>query len=629
MDPAPRRRRSLRLLARAACGLAAMAALVFVALAPGCGLDAIDSKTNRLVAQAAQAIGSPVSPHREYTSLDSYNKRGQTSKSVETENPSAADMTYPTAQEDLGVAERLEAFERYGAIDEKSAIKIDLPAAFAIAQRTAREYLDQEEEFILASIRVLIERHRWSPRFFDTLSATFNGDLRTGGETAVRIVNELRATQRLPYGGDLEARLVWDATDQLRQAVGASNADFDQRATVTLVANLPLLRNAGLIAQEDLIQAERNLIYSARDFERFRRTFLVAIARDFLGLVAQVQQIENQKRSITSRERSLARTAAQVIAGRERPSARNQIGQSLDQARATLINITESYLVRLDQFKIRLGIPVTRDVEIITSGLNLPESGVSPAQAAETAIKNRLDLQNRRDQIDDARRSVSNSRNQVLPDLDINAQANFRTSPGNQNAGFELTKNASDWMSSVTFGLPLDREIERLNLRSSILSLNRQIRNYDQFRDQVILDARSARRRIDQQRVSLDLAIGNIHVNSLTLEEFEIRTDVNPFNLTDAEDALLRSENDRDSRERDLQIAILEYLLATGQMRVNRDGALDPLKGMPGFQESPAAPADAPQSAPDEAQNPPDADPVLPNAPPPPPSADPAAPDGE
>ncbi|RMD65060.1 MAG: hypothetical protein D6824_03195, partial [Planctomycetota bacterium] len=64
--------------------------------------------------------------------------------------------------------------------------------------------------------------------------------------------------------------------------------------------------------------------------------------------------------------------------------------------------------------------------------------------------------------------------------------------------------------------------------------------------------------------------------------------------LTDAEENLLRAENDRDERERDLQIAILEYLLATGQLRVDREGQFQPL---PGMAQRPAGPDDAGQTA--------------------------------
>ena len=49
---------------------------------------------------------------------------------------------------------------------------------------------------------------------------------------------------------------------------------------------------------------------------------------------------------------------------------------------------------------------------------------------------------------------------------------------------------------------------------------------------------------------------------------------------TDAVNALRRAEDQRDRSARDLQIAILEYLSASGRLRVNPDGTLRPLPGM-------------------------------------------------
>ena len=49
----------------------------------------------------------------------------------------------------------------------------------------------------------------------------------------------------------------------------------------------------------------------------------------------------------------------------------------------------------------------------------------------------------------------------------------------------------------------------------------------------------------------------------------------------DALNELLEAENARDQALTDLRNAVLDYLLATGQMRINRDGTFEPLPGMP------------------------------------------------
>ena len=81
-----------------------------------------------------------------------------------------------------------------------------------------------------------------------------------------------------PYGDELHGQVLNGNT---------------QTADLIFNADIPLLRGAGMVAREDLIQAERNMVYAARDFERFRRTFLFDITTEFLNLVVLQLAIGN------------------------------------------------------------------------------------------------------------------------------------------------------------------------------------------------------------------------------------------------------------------------------------------------------------------------------------------------
>lgn len=125
------------------------------------------------------------------------------------------------------------------------------------SQLTGREYLASEEQYIFAAICLLTEQHRWSPRLFNDTSAIVSGSGNQGNfQHALDIINTLRVTQRLPFGGDVEARWVTSSVQQLREQVSDR---YRQSGEIALSANVPLLRGAGLIAQEDIIQAEREL----------------------------------------------------------------------------------------------------------------------------------------------------------------------------------------------------------------------------------------------------------------------------------------------------------------------------------------------------------------------------------
>ncbi len=566
------------------------AALASVLLFVGCrGLARVDRKIEREVAaRAAELGGGATAPRYRAGEAGPTDAPGEYSKDPRSINPGPQDIRYAGAEPTRDVLDRL---DRYAATPA-NARRMNLSDAFHQAQQTAREYLTAEEEYVLAVIRLLIERHLWGPRFFDDLTVAYSAPSDDGDyNTALNVINELRLTQRLPYGGAFEARLITEAVQQLTNIVGEQ---YTQASRLVLSAEIPLLRNAGLIAQEDLIQAEREVVYSARTFEDFRRSFLVDIARDFFSLLALKAVIRNQEERLRSVTSFRERTEALVAAGREPPFQARNVAQNVLSSQNDLANSHEAYILALDRFKVRLGLPVDQPVELEESTLDLADPDITTGEAAEIALRLRLDLQNSADRVDDARRGVANARNQLLPDLNAALTAAFNTNPDDSRAGLSFDLDQTDYLASVTFGLPLDREIERLNLRAAIIGLQQQARRLDQSRDEVVLEARRAVREVDRSRFSLTLQEQAVQINELRLEEIRIKSDeIDAQTRLDAENELLTSRNDRDRAVRDLRIAILEYLRTTGQLRVARDGQFQPLRGMrvtTGAGDTPAAP---------------------------------------
>ena len=52
--------------------------------------------------------------------------------------------------------------------------------------------------------------------------------------------------------------------------------------------------------------------------------------------------------------------------------------------------------------------------------------------------------------------------------------------------------------------------------------------------------------------------------------------------MNDAANALSQARDRRDSAKRELQVSVLRLLLDSGQLRINPDGTLKPLRGMEG-----------------------------------------------
>ncbi len=568
---------------RRAAVFGALASLGLIC-APGCSSERLNRHINELVLERSRSLG-PEAAAPEFTmgEASDYRDEEQARKDPGTVNPEASELEFERADPDRDVASALVGYSE--SAEREGAMVLTLQEAYRVAQRSSREYKNAEEEFQLAAIRLLIERHRWGPRFFNDVTGSVDTGFDGDSDTTLQLINELRATQRLPYGGQVEARLLVTATQELRRRV--SN-EYSQSSQLILSGDIPLLRDAGLIAQEELIQRERDLVYSARTFERFRRQFLVDIAQDFFDLVAQQDAIRNQENSLQSRRESMEREIELVEAGRKPAFSAGKLRQDVSRTERTLIDRREVYLLAVDRFKVRLGLPVETAVIIQPEPLDLPEPAATPVEAARMALRYRLDLQNDFDRINDSRRDVANSRNQILPDLDLATSITYDTNSGDDVGRLAFDWDKGDYFASVTFGLPLDREIERLNLRSSVIGLQRQVRTFEQSRDNIVLDARRQRRRIDQERFTLELSEQEVEINRLTVEELKIR-EANAFDQGQAEDDLLAAENARDAAVRNLRNAVLDYLLATGTLRVDLQGRFEPLPGM-GF--DPAGGAD-------------------------------------
>jgi len=487
-----------------------------------------------------------------------------------TRNPTAAELpavaaTQPASARpvdaSLELAEATTAFEAEGD-------PIDLERAFAIAIERSRAYRDAKEDLFLAAIDLLAERHLWGPRWFQRVAATASGTPEPGDyRHAVTLLQELGVTQRLPWGGEVSARALVQYVDELR------GGDDRQSADVLLGLSAPLLRGAGRVAREDLIQAERDLVYAARTFELFRREFLVDIASDYFDLLQQRAVIGNQQRQVENLEWLTERIEALADAGREPFFEVQRSQQQVLFAQNNLRNLLDDYQSRLDAFKITLGLPTTAEIRIAAADLAIPEPALDPIEAVRLATRLRLDLQTLADRVEDAERGVAVARNAVLPGLDVTASASAPTDSARDRPGLALDPSEGSYRLGLEFEAPLDRRIEKLGVRRAETTLARSRRAYDLAVDRRAQAVRRVIREIRQARFALRLQERNIEIAQTRLRGVLLRLrSLGPRDFIEAQEDLLEARNRRDAAERDLRVSILRYLLETGQMRVASDG---------------------------------------------------------
>lgn len=555
-------------------------------------LGDLDRRVERATQSRSEALGSGVSPQRTWPEAPAHSGR-ENRTSPTTMDPPASQLAFEPADPARPVEQRLEAMARsaagVGAVSSEpnrpasgasiEPQRLGLADALRIAQQTGREHLNAEESYILAAIDLLIEQHRWSPRLFNDTSLTLAGEGDEGSfRSAASVINELRIARRLPFGGEVEAGWLWRATEQLREQ---ASGRYTQSSQLRASARIPLLRGGGETARESLTQSERSLVYASRDFEDFRRRFFFEIASDYLELLQSKAQISNQKRALRSLREALAGDQLRFEAGRI-----SQFQQSITQNRvleevAALASARERYIVQADRLKIRLGIPVEAPVVFLPTIFDLAEPEVTPQASARRALEYRLDWQNQQDRLDDARRRIDVADNALEPTLDVTGDVTLPTDPNEDVGGLGFDVDETEYSVGLQLSLPLDRRIERLQSRQARIRHEQERRRADQLRDTIVLDARASVRSIELARFQLTLAEKQVEIAELRLEEQKLRADrVTSQERVDTEDTRLRALNARDRAATDLRIAVLRYLLRTGQLRVARDGQLEALPGM-------------------------------------------------
>ncbi|GAG36267.1 unnamed protein product, partial [marine sediment metagenome] len=159
------------------------------------------------------------------------------------------------------------------------------------------------------------------------------------------------------------ATITFNITMAIANLLTAGTSSFGSQADTSI--SIPLLRGSGRhIVTEPLTQAQRDVVYAIYDFERFKKTYAVDVASDYLGVLGQLDGVKNNednyRRSIASAKRERRRADA----GRQTEVEVDQAVQNELRARNSWISATERYKGGLDSFKNLLGLPTDANIEL-------------------------------------------------------------------------------------------------------------------------------------------------------------------------------------------------------------------------------------------------------------------------
>jgi len=469
---------------------------------------------------------------------------------------------------------------------------LTLAQAVSIATANSRPYQTQKEDLYLSALELTGERHKYQLQLFATIDGKYieagdNPELRSQDDE-FKLNSSLEEKQDFLIGDGIEigTSLV---IDWARYLTGDPRTTLGSVLSATVTA--PILgAGAGRQKRETLIQAERDVLYDVRSFNRYRQNFVVDTINAYYGVLQQKDRVTNSQNNYQRVLESKDRLEMEAEAGRRTRIDVDEAQQNVLRSQDNVVTAQQRYERALDDFKIRLALPTDANITLDQNELMaLREMGVEEptfalGEAVETALLRRLDLANTADKIDDNLRKVVLAADGLGPQINISASLDSE-SPTGETDFQNLRLHEGAYQYGFDADLPLDRKSQRNDYRRSLIALNQQQRRYEAEIDNVKLEVRDAYRRLLQtaeqfgiQQNSLNLATQRVESNKLLLDAGRVTVRI----LLESQDALLTAEDAVTAALVDHLNAKLSFYRDVGILQVKPDGMwaqLEPVSG--------------------------------------------------
>jgi outer membrane protein TolC len=378
----------------------------------------------------------------------------------------------------------------------------------------------------------------------------------------------LEATQRLPWtGGTVSASAL------LRTLPGTDLA-VTRSTGMQFLLRQPLLRGFGPNAAHYALRNSRRAQESQeRSFELGRQRLAVDVARSFYQIIQQRQLLavsrQSLKRSETLLKASQARLQVGLVSKLDVFRAELQASQAQD----AMVRSQAALETALEQFRVLLGTSPTDPLEpeVVELDANLADEAEPLEALLDRAIARRLELQEGRDQIKDAERSVSLARQNLLPQIDMNlgfTQGGFGTSFAN---AFNVDRRVNVFFSA---SYPVERSTERANKAVAEIEVAARARSVRQQELQIEGEVRAALRELERIRKSVDLQRKGVEVAEQQRRLATLRYQrglASNFDVVDAEGSLVLARSALVNLLTSYQVARIELMRVTGGLDVDTE----------------------------------------------------------
>ena len=477
--------------------------------------------------------------------------------------------------------------------------RITLMKALQIAASNNRDYQTAKENVFIAALGLDLESQAFRNTYAGLVSGSITHDGSAGRPVSGVVISGAPSwSRRFKSGAALTGRIGLDLVQLLTPGRPRTMGLFADTSI-----SVPLLRGAGRhIVTESLTQAQRDVIYAIYTLERAKRSLAVQVARDYLGVLQQQDEIgtarDNHERLVEAGKRMRARAKANM----ERPADVDLARQDELRASERVVRARNAYEGRLDALKITLGLPTDAKLSLDRGELQrMVDTGAAaaaakadptgkttssvagkfellPLDAIKLSLGHRLDLRTAKARVVDAQRGVVVAADGLKADLTLAGSAAMGSgrSVGSARArNAQLRPEEGVYSATVTGDLPWERTAERNAYRNSYIALERATRSVQELEDQIKLSVRAALRSLVRARETFDIqwaavVLAKDRVRSTGMFHAAGRLEIR-FVL-EAQESLVSTRNALTAALVDYRVAELELQRDMGVLGVDEKG---------------------------------------------------------
>jgi outer membrane protein len=378
-------------------------------------------------------------------------------------------------------------------------------------------------------------------------------------------------SQRFTSGTELRIG-VGASTAQIPSVLGGDDVRFYNTDTTFMITQ-PLLKGFGpAVARRSLTSAELMSDEAGRQQTLAEQQVAIDVATAYYRVVAQQSLVkvarQSFERSRQLREASEAKLEAGLVSQLDALRAQ----QLVSQAELQLFDAQSAIEDARDQLRFLMGAATDTGFQVVEDIPTVQTEPMPVEDAIAIALQRRLDLQTAMASARDGDRSIAYSRNQLLPQVDVNFIVTRRQTADTLGGSFGLEGYQAATFFNIS--MPVDRTPQVIDYQNALIDRDRRQRDIETIRRRISDDVKRQVR--DQGRIlrNLSAADANVKIAQSEVEVARLRYErglSNNLDVVTAENNLLNAESRRIQTEAEQAISRLTFLATIGQLDPRRD----------------------------------------------------------